>query len=247
MQRKNLAAFVMGCAFAFAPVGAWAAQISGNVAWSGLYSQSVVSSDLRYPDGTLYSDLPVMMICVDVLTALPASGPASFFTNAGGSALKGGSGDLGVAAIHWLVDQYYVTYHKNGNDQQRWAFQYALWEIGNDFNGSVASISASAGDAKPSVDAYFQGQADFENAYQAMYNALQAAVPTLHASYRSKTFTLDLVNNVDPLEQSMVAIVEKAPPAAVSVPSLSQGALGLLMLMASALGLRAMQRQKRQA
>ncbi|HVR49901.1 MAG TPA: hypothetical protein VMS38_09195 [Pseudorhodoferax sp.] len=167
-----------------------------------------------------------MLICLDVHTDLPGDGPASFISQAGTSAIKGGSGAAGIAAVHWLIDRYYETYFKNGNDQQQWAFQYAVWEIGNDYDGSAGSIDIGVGASKPLVDPYFGTDADFINAYQTMYQALVTALPSLPVNYRSQTYTLDLFNNQDPAFQSMVALVERAPApvAPTAIPTLGQWA-----------------------
>lgn len=207
-----------------------AAVITGTSAWSGHFAESAISTDLKYADGSPYSDLPVLMICADVTLTYP-EGNVSFVTGAGGTALKGGSGEAGVAAIHWLFDQYYSVYYKNGDDQQRWAFQYAVWEIGNDYTGNVNSISATAGLSRPSQDTYFPSPIAFTAAYETMYQAMASALPTLSSAYRSTTYTLDLFNNSDPAQQSMVALVERAPPppavppTPTAVPTMGQWSL----------------------
>jgi hypothetical protein len=49
----------------------------------------------------------------------------------------------------------YSVHHKPNNHPQENAFQYVLWEIGNDFNGSIHSISETSGRVKPSIDSTF--------------------------------------------------------------------------------------------
>ncbi|WP_133248018.1 hypothetical protein [Comamonas sp. JNW] len=217
-----------------------AALITGTSAWSGDFAESAISTDLKYADGKPYSDLPVFMICVDVTLSYP-EGAVGYTTEAGGSALKGGSGAAGVAAINWLFDQYYATYFKSGSDAQKWAFQYAVWEIGNDYNGSAGSISATSGLSHPFDDGYKSAEPEFIAAYQAMYQAMTTTLPTLSGAYRSKTYTIDLFNSADPTYQSMVALVEKAPSSPVvttptPVPSLGVagmvGLTGMLSLFA---------------
>jgi hypothetical protein len=204
--------------------------LAGTVARSPHFAEALDSTSLQYAGGLPYSDLPVLLICLDVHTDLPGDGPASFISQAGTSAIKGGSGAAGIAAVHWLIDRYYETYFKNGNDQQQWAFQYAVWEIGNDYDGSAGSIDIGVGASKPLVDPYFGTDADFINAYQTMYQALVTALPSLPVNYRSQTYTLDLFNNQDPAFQSMVALVERAPApvAPTAIPTLGQW--GLLAL-----------------
>lgn len=213
-----------------APSFSLAAALTGTVTRSPHFAEALDSTDLHYAGGLAYSDLPVLLICLDVRTGLPPDGPTGFLTRAGASAIKGGSGAAGIAAVHWLIDQYYLTYFKNGNSRQQWAFQYAVWEIGNDYDGTAGSISTSVGASRPVVDGYFGSNADFINAYQAMYAAMVAALPTLPASYRSQTYTLDLFNNQDPTFQSMVALVERAPAPVAPTPIPTLGQWGLLAL-----------------
>lgn len=218
------------------------AVLTGTSVWSGDFAESAVSKDLKYEDGSLFSDLPVFMICVDVNKSYPGADlpdsdttpvPVEYSANAGGSALSGGSGDAGVAAIHWLFDQYYSVYFKGASNAQKWAFQYAVWELGNDFTGNVNSISPTAGQVHPVDDGYMGANPDFISAYQAMYQALVTNIPALGTAYRSKTYTIDLFNNADPKYQSMVTLIEKAPTPPVAVaptPVPSLGVLGLFGL-----------------
>lgn len=217
-------------------VSSSAALVTGTSVWSGDFAESAVSTNLKYADSTPYSDLSVFMICVDVTRSYP-EGNVSYTTEAGGSALMGGSGAAGVAAINWLFDKYYATYFKNGSDAQKWAFQYAVWELGNDYNGSINSISVNSGLARPTDDTYDDSTAgfvksDFITAYQEIYQAMVSALPMLGSTYKSKKYTIDLFNSVDAKYQSMVALIEKAPPPVVVEPKPVPGLdiFGLLAL-----------------
>ena len=232
MIKRSAIAIATWLAVTMAPGVVYAELVSGTVtrSTSPLYSEAVVSSDLRYNDGVAYSTSSAMLICIDVDTNLPSNGSAAFFSNSGPSTLKGNSGPKGEAAIHWLIENYYSAYHKNGTHQQSWAFQYALWEIGNDFNGNVASISATAGRANPSIDGYFGSGAaggahpDFVAAYQALYSGLIAALPSLDVNYRSTTYSVDLFANAVPTDQAMVIVVEQPPAIRITnVPTATVG------------------------
>lgn len=209
----------------FLPSFSMAASLTGYVAYTGDPVYSVTSTDLQYPDGTPYSDLPVLLICIDHTTQPPFNVPTSFFSEAGTGAIKGSSGVAGIAAIHWLLEQYYETYYKNGTGQQQRALQYALWEIGNDYDGSAGSINASLGQSRPgnNDDVVFPNDPAFITAYQTLYQAMVTALPKLPTTYRSTTYTLDLFKNQDPQLQNMVALIERAPPNVVptAVPSIS--------------------------
>ena len=172
--------------------------------------------------------------------------PAQFDTQAGASAIKGKSGAAGEAAIYWLLDQYYVSHYK-GTIEKRRALQYALWEIGNDFDGTAASINTAAGLAKPDSEDITtidpgSSPADFKTAYNALYTEMQKVLPTLGTTYRSSTYTMDLFRNRDPGYQNMVALIERAPSppnpnvTTQPVPGLGQGALALLTAMLGLLG-----------
>lgn len=217
-MKKHLITLAAALAI-FLPSFSKAASLAGYVAWTGHPVYSLISSNLQYPDGTPYSDLPVLLICIDHTTQAPFDSQTSFFSEAGTGAIKGGSGTAGIAAIHWLIDQYYPTYYKNGTGQQQRAFQYALWEIGNDYNGSASSINANAGIVRPgnNDDVVYPNDPAFITAYQALYQAMATALPTLPATYRSTTYTLDLFKNQDPKYQNMVALIERAPPNTVPV------------------------------
>lgn len=196
-----------------------AAFVSGpvNYEFSSIYSGT--SQELTYDaDGTPYSDLSVLLICIDHGTNPPFTYDipiAQFDTQAGASAIKGTSGAAGEAAIYWLLDQYYEDYYKSSVEQRR-ALQYALWEIGNDYDGTATSIDIARGSSRPSLEDVTQyggtDQAAFVNAYTALYAAMRANLPTLRTTYRSSKYTMDLFRNRDPEYQHMVALIEKAPP-----------------------------------
>jgi hypothetical protein len=192
--------------------GAQAAAINGNVAWGGEYAMSTSSTDLRYADGRLFSAGTALLICIDIHTSVPVDGPASFTTQGGAAAIVGPGGAKSVAAIHWLFDNFYDSIFHGKTDPMQWAFQYALWELGNDFDGTAASLQESAGDARPDVDTDFGSgavggaDADFVAAYTAMYARMRSDLPALATTYRSTRYTLDLLINANPLEQNMVAL-----------------------------------------
>ena len=199
------------------PIFSEAASLTGYAQYSGAKAYSVISNDLKYSDGTNYSDLPVLMICIDHSTKPPFNMQTSFLSEAGTSAIKGGSGDAGIAAIHWMVDHYFDLYYKNGTGPQQKAFQFAMWEIGNDYKGTASSINATAGTVRVSSESEYDGDQEFINTYQILYQAMATNLPALPTTYRSITYTLDLFKNQDPLYQNMVAIIERAPPNVVPI------------------------------
>ena len=219
MMQKQILTLVAALAMAV-PSLSTAAFVSGPVFYNYSDIYSGTSEDLTYDaDGTPYSDLPVLLICIDHSTQPPFDykvNPAQFDTQAGASAIKGSSGAAGEAAVYWLLDQYYLSYYKTGTVEQRRALQYALWEIGNDYDGSAASINISAGASRPAsenvLDYGGTDQAAFVTAYNTLYDAMKASLPTLRTSYRSNTYTMDLFRNRDPAYQHMVALIERAPP-----------------------------------
>lgn len=234
-----------------APGLSMAAVLAGTVTQSGHRAYSLISTTLQDGNGQLYSDLPVLLICLDHGTGLPANGPTTFLSGGGASAIRGPGGAAGVAAVHWLIDQYYMSYFKNGTAQQQLAFQYALWEIGNDFNGNAASIDVDAGSSRPAdnADTQFPGDPTFITAYEALYQAMAAALPGLPVTYRSQTFTLDMFNNQDPALQSMVALVERAPvvtptPTPTPIPTLGQWGLVLLSGLVAACAFHGLRRSR---
>ncbi|WP_336691422.1 IPTL-CTERM sorting domain-containing protein [Delftia acidovorans] len=207
------------------PIISKAAPLTGYAAYSGAKAYSVLSSNLKYSDGTAYSSdpAPVLMICIDHSTQPPFDMQVSFESAAGASAIKAGSGNAGIAAIHWMIDNYFSVYYKSGVGQRQKAFQFALWEIGNDYDGTAGSISTTAGAVRVSSEAEYDGDPDFIAAYTTLYQAMVANLPALPSTYRSTTYTLDLFKNQDPAYQNMVAIIERAPPNAVptAIPSLT--------------------------
>lgn len=199
-----------------------AAPISGRVDYNFSSIYSGVSQNLTYDNGGApYSDVDVLLFCIDHATKPPFANfvdpvpIAHFDTQAGASAIKGGSGAAGEAAIYWLLDQYYVSFYKNGSIEQRRALQHALWEIGNDYKGTAVSINAALGSARPSLETVTDyggtDQAAFVTAYTTLYDAMRATLPTLRTTYRSGVYTMDLFKNFDPTLQHMVALMEKTP------------------------------------
>jgi|GEM_PF-905588 len=232
-MRKSILGLSTALAMAV-PNLSMAAFVSGPVDYPFSAIYSGVSQDLTYDaDGSPYSDVQVLLFCIDHATQPPftnAADPvpiAQFDTQAGASAIKGASGAAGEAAIYWLLDQYYVSYYKNGSVEQRRALQYALWEIGNDYNGTSTSINVAQGASRPSledvVDYGGSDQAAFVSAYTALYDAMRATLPTLRSTYRSNVYTMDLFRNRDTRYQHMVALMEKAPPNTVplAAPSIT--------------------------
>ncbi|MBH1963409.1 MAG: IPTL-CTERM sorting domain-containing protein [Comamonadaceae bacterium] len=226
-MHKLFSALAVALAIA-APGFSIAAPVTGYVAFTQTTAYAVESTNLQYSDGSPYSDLPVTLICIDHTTQPPFDKITSFFTEAGGTAIKGGSGNAGIAAIHWLLENYYLTYFKNGTGQQQRALQYALWEIGNDYDGTAGSINAISGQSKPGADnnthdVIYPGDLAFITAFQTLYQAMATALPTLPTGFRSTTYTVDLFNNQDPALQPMVAVIERAPPNMVptAVPTIT--------------------------
>lgn len=217
---------ILGLSTAFAlaiPSSSMAAFVSGPVtyAFSSIYSGT--SQALTYDaDGSPYSALEVLLFCIDHATQPPfvnAADPvpvAQFDTQAGASAIKGASGAAGEAAIYWLLDQYYISHYKNGTVEQRRALQYALWEIGNDYNGTATSIDIAQGASRPSLENVIDyggtDQSAFVNAYTTLYAAMRTSLPTLRSTYRSNVYTMDLFRNRDTRYQHMAALIEQAPP-----------------------------------
>lgn len=256
MQKKILG-FSTAVGMALFPILSMAALISGPVTYANSMIYSGTSRDLTYDaDGSPYSDVEVLLFCIDHRTEPPFTNAvqpvpiAHFDTKAGASAIKGGSGAAGEAAIYWLLDQYYVEYYKNGSVEKRRALQYALWEIGNDYKGTAASIDVTLGASHPSLeDVTLYGgssQVAFVNAYNTLYTAMRTTLPTLPTTYRSKVYTMDLFRNLDSRYQHMAALMEKTPPPmapiATPVPSLSQVAL---IALASLLGFFGMSHMRR--
>jgi len=205
-----------------------AALVSGHTAYDATPAYSVRSQDLTYDvGGAQYSNLPVLLICIDHATDPPFDITSHFETEAGASAIKGPSGVAGEAAIYWLLDQYYMSYYKNGSKEQQRALQFALWEIGNDYNGTADSINSTQGSSRPINDdaaVYYGGdQATFTSAYEVLYAAMKANLPSLRTTYRSSKYTMDLFRNADPQYQNMVALIEKEPPntAPLAEPSIT--------------------------
>src|SRR6218665_493841 len=197
-MRKTLLSVAAALAM-LAPGAAMAAVLTGTVAYTFHPVYSQISTDLQDGSGQPYSDLQVMLICIDHGTNMAPDGPVTFLSGAGAGAIRGPGGARSVGAIHWLIDNYYLSYFKNGTGQQQRALQYALWELGNDYNGTAASISTTAGSSRPATaDVIYPGDPAFIAAYDALYLAMAAALPGVPASYRSHTYQLDLLNNQNP-------------------------------------------------
>lgn len=227
--------FILAVAIFMAQLAASAnaAVISGIPYRTHDFAEAISSSDLQFSDGSPFSVGDVLMICIDVTTTLPVDGVTSTFSTEGGaSALEGGGGTKGVAAVHWAFDEYFDHYFKNGTQEEQWAFQYLLWEIGNDFDGSVSSIDPADGWSNPVVDPYFSSSPLFQAAYMAMYQGLIARLPTLPDSYVSTKYTLDLLINADSDYQNMVAIYTRAAAVPLNLP------IALLSAMMAGLALR---------
>lgn len=226
-MRKQMLSLAAALAMAV-PALSMAAFVSGPVAYNFSAIYSGTSDTLTYDaDGAPYSELQVLLICIDHGTQPPFSNAvtpipiAQFDTQAGASAIKGASGAAGEAAIYWVLDNYYQSYYKTGSVEQRRALQYALWEIGNDYDGTAASIDVNGGASRPSAEDVTDyggtDQAAFVSAYTSLYTAMKSNLPSLRTTYRSTIYTMDLFRNRDAALQNMVALIERAPPNTVPV------------------------------
>ena len=212
--------------------GAYAASVTGTVDRTSQFAIAYTSSDLQYTSGDSFSDLLVALICMDETTHEPNDGSVqSYSIDTIGAVFKSGAGEAGFAALNWLVDTFYADYFLSGTDAQQWAFQYSLWEIGNDYTGDVSSISAYADNSRPADDPY--GLAGFTTAYETIYAGLEQSLGDLDDSYRSSTYTITALLNGDGVYQNMLAITAEAPevapvplPAAAPLLIAGLGALG---------------------
>lgn len=260
LERSNWARKLI-LAAAIAGSSAWGSTITGNLSDpGGIMAMVAESSDLQYADGSAYSSEPVLLLCVDISTEVP-DGPTVFTAQSSGAAFPGGSGNAGVAALHWLFDTFYELYFKNGSAPTQWAFQYAVWEIGNDYAGTVDSIDPDQDTVLIESNGYYDdpikpGYEEFHAAVRAMYDGLKAAVAELSPSYRSTRYTLDLLINHDAEFQNMVAIAEAPqvinpppkPPQVEPHPVPAEMPLALMSLLIPGVALyaRRTRRNKRQ-
>lgn len=167
--------------------GASAATVTGTMdRINGLYAYT--SSDMTYDDtGEAYGAGTVALICLTAWADAPASGATqSLDAGVGAAALQPGAGELGIAGLHYLVDNYYESYVVNGSREERWSFQQGAWEMGSDFNGNMSSFDAYSGNGDPSWYTSYE-QPAYENAWQAMYADLGTALPGLEG-YRSTKY-----------------------------------------------------------
>lgn len=211
--------------FAASLGAASATTITGTTTRATAFNVSFNTTDLQYEDGSAFSASAVILYCLDVLTHEPVDGEASSFTiDTIGSAFHSGAAAAGIAAVNWLFDTYYEAYNTDGTSATRWAFQYALWELGNDFDGTADSIDATTGQSKPASDTY--NLTGFQTAYETLYSGLIDVVDTL-GDYRSETYTITMLTNDDASYQNMVAFSRDVPetPAPVPLP-----AAGLLLI-----------------
>lgn len=211
--------------FAASLGAASATTITGTTTRTNAFNVSFNTANLQYEDGSAFSASAVILYCLDVLTHEPRDGTTSSFTiDSIGSTFHSGAAAAGIAAINWLFDTYYEAYNTNATSASRWAFQYALWELGNDFDGTADSINAATGKSKPAGDVYHLN--GFTAAYETLYSGLAGVVETL-GNYRSETYTITLLSNHDSSYQNMVAFSREVPetPATVPLP-----AAGLLLI-----------------
>ena len=185
------------------------------------------TSSLTYTDGdkeAYRQGVPMYLMCMDVTTTEPTSGSVyTYTTNAGGAVFhQNGGKSTGEAMINWLFDNFYNNYFTpTASSAHKRIFQQAIWELGNDYAGTKASISGSAGSAQPANDAT---QA-VKDGYGVIYTALQNQVGVITAGYRSNRFDINLFKSTDGTHQNMVAFAVAPIPAAL--PLLATGVIGL--------------------
>lgn len=227
-------------ATAFA-TGASAAPITGTVSGAGANAYAFTSTDFTYSDGSAYSTTPVTIICLIAWASAPATGTTyTLEANYGASALVGGGGDLGIAGVNYLLDNYYTTYFLNGAYYEQWAFQQVLWEFGTDFNASnLSSFDPTWGNGDPTYYDNYTDIAAYNEAWQTMYADVGAALATLDPTYTSTKYTVDFLDGLSSGIQNFVAISELPDVAPIPVPA----AAPLLLAGLGALGFAA--RRKR--
>lgn len=210
-----------------------AATVTGTFNDAGQIAYSYVLTDLKYEDGTPYSLDSALLICLTAWADAPEAGTVQTLeAGAGSSTLTGGGGALGVAGIHYLVDNFYEEYFINGSGYDQWAFQQALWEFGGDFDqSSLDSFDATIGYGQPGY--YYDGVAEYTHAWEAIYADLGSILPTLNTDYKSAKYNIDFFYGLDSDIQNFVSIQDNnlAPipvPAGLPLVLSGLGALGFL-------------------
>ncbi|WP_168797245.1 IPTL-CTERM sorting domain-containing protein [Lampropedia aestuarii] len=211
--------------------GAWADTVTGTLT---VYDKEILtwkSDDLKYADGTSYSQNPQYLVCMDKTS--PGYGNGGTFSFEGKADINvflgsPNPGEAGIAAMHWLFDNYYENYNDlNVHYLKRRAFQYAVWELGNDYNGDINSIDANNGNVKASGtdEITYYGQL-FHDTTKEIHAAMHQSLVGLPTSYRSKKYDISFLKTTDQPHQSLVAFNVKntppLPPTTTPVPTLGE-------------------------
>lgn len=122
---------------------------------------------------------------------------------------KDGGDVMGLAMVHWLIDNYYHPMMTDEDYSDRYALHLALWEIVHDFDGTLASMGMY--DGSHHIDGEAGGRPEWDHVGE----DLIANYAGISADYRSSLYTITLLEDLDTDYQSMLLVT----PAPVPEPS----------------------------
>ncbi len=117
------------------------------------------------------------------------------------------------ALMNWVVDTYYervLSWNIGGE-----AFNRVLWELSEDYDGTLASLSISSGEMQGSPS----GQ------YASMLSELRSAYSSISTSYRSDSFTVRYLVDRNQTYQNMALITAVPEPSTYLMMFAGVGAL----------------------
>ncbi|HEY9239489.1 MAG TPA: PEP-CTERM sorting domain-containing protein [Burkholderiaceae bacterium] len=124
------------------------------------------------------------------------------------------------ALVNWVVDQYYASFINQSITS--YSFNQMLWELTGDYDGTLASLSSTAGTTRT--------VASLGPQFPTMLDELKGAYGSIDDAYRSASFSVRFLVDQDGAYQDMALVT---PVPAVPEPStylMLFGGIGALMV-----------------
>jgi hypothetical protein len=153
--------------------------------------------------GSAYGGAGVV-VCIDPFTDFPALPSTHTYDVVGAaSVITASSAYAGraEALIDWTIDHYYTAFVNN--TVSGYAFNQVLWEITQDFTGTLASLSTTTGQI---FDDGTNGT-DYRN----MLTSLKNSYASISDTYRSTSFSVHFLSDHNTAYQDMVLVTPAVP------------------------------------
>jgi len=164
-----------------------------------------------------------VVFCIEPSAAFPARPSTHTYDVVGAATVIAATSTFAnrtEALVNWVVDHYYTSFVNQSITS--YSFNQMLWELTGDYDGTLASLSSSAG--------HIQTVASLGPQFPTMLDDLKGAYASINDTYRSTSFSVHFLVDKDSAYQNMALVT---PVPAVPEPStylMMFGGVGALMV-----------------